>query len=377
MKFIHLSDLHLGKRVNEFSMIEDQKDILKKIEKIIDDENPDGILIAGDIYDKSVPSEEAVVLLDEFLSHLAMQKRQVYIISGNHDSAVKLSFASKLIDGSGIHIAPAYNGGEKPFILQDENGPVYIYLLPFVKPLHVRHVFEGEEIEDYTQALSCAISHMNIDTSQRNVLVAHQYVAGASQCDSEEKPIGGLDGVEASVFYDFDYVALGHLHGPQKVGKDCIRYSGTPLKYSFSEKDHKKSVTVVSLLEKGNVEIKQVPLIPLHDMREVKGTYEQLVDKKNYEGTNTEDYIHAILQEEQDILNAASKLRLVYPNLMHITYDNKRTREGSSIQEIEKMEEYSPLELFQRFYEMRNDTAMSEEQIAFSKELMKKIWEEN
>lgn len=251
MRLIHLSDLHIGKRVNEFSMLEDQEYILKRILNIIDDKKPDGVIIAGDVYDRTMPSEDAVKLLDWFLTSLAKRKLQVYIISGNHDSAVKLSFASGLIDLSGIHIAPVYNGKVEPMRLEGSDGiSADIYMLPFVKPVTVKNIFkdEAEDIKDYTSACRVAIEHMDIDETATNILVAHQFVTGAERSDSEEN-IGGLDNVDVGVFAPFDYVALGHIHGPQKVGRDTVRYSGTPLKYSLSEAKHHKSVTVIDIPE--------------------------------------------------------------------------------------------------------------------------------
>lgn len=231
MKFIHLSDLHIGKRVNEFSMIEDQKYILKVILNIIDDEKPDGVLIAGDVYDKSVPSAEAVQLLDDFLCRLAERKIPTYIISGNHDSAERLSFGGRLMDMSGIHLSPVYNGKVEPFTLTDEYGKVNIYMLPFIKPVNVRRFFPDSEIESYTDAIKVAVDSMNVDEKERNIIVTHQFVTGASRSESEEISVGGSDNVDASVFDAFDYVALGHIHGPQKIGRESVRYCGTPLMF--------------------------------------------------------------------------------------------------------------------------------------------------
>ncbi|MBR1693064.1 MAG: exonuclease SbcCD subunit D [Lachnospiraceae bacterium] len=376
MKFIHLSDLHLGKRVNEFSMMEDQKYILTKIVNIIDDEKPDAVLIAGDLYDKSVPPVEAVALLDDFLGRLAKRSLQVFIISGNHDSPERVAFASGLIEPSGIHISPAYGGSVKPFTMKDEHGAVCIYMLPFVKPAHVRSAFPDEEIGDYTDAVRIAVSHMEVDESQRNVLLTHQFVTGAQTSDSEERSVGGLDQVDASVYDAFDYVALGHLHGPQKVGRQTLRYSGSPLKYSFSEAKQQKSVTVVELEEKGNVRIRTRELIPLRDMRELKGSYEELTNRKNYEGTQVEDYLKITLTDEEDIFEAMAKLRGIYPNLMRLSYDNKRTREERHASGASDVQSRSPIELFEEFYELQNNQAMSGQQRQFTLDLIEKIWEE-
>jgi len=376
MKFLHISDLHLGKRVNEFSMIEDQKYILTKIINIIDEEKPDGLLIAGDVYDKSIPSEEAVRLLDDFLGKIARRKLETFIISGNHDSAVKLSFASEIIDVSGIHISPVYNGEVKPYEMEDEYGKVCVYMLPFIKPVNVRAVFPDEEIGDYTDACRVAIEHMNVDRNVRNILVAHQFVTGAQRSESEEINVGGLDNVDVSVFDDFDYVALGHIHGPQKIKRDTVRYCGTPLKYSFSECNHKKSVTVIEIGEKGEgcVNLRTVDLVPLHDMRQIKGTYLEVTEKKNYEGTAVEDYVQVTLTDEEDIMDAMAKLRLIYPNIMKLSYDNKRTRDSHEVLEAAEVENKSPLELFEEFYEVQNNQPMSAEQEEFTRKIIEEIW---
>lgn len=375
MKFLHLSDLHLGKRVNEFSMIEDQKYILKKIMNIVEDEQPDGIFIAGDVYDKSVPSVEAVNLFNDFLNQLAGKNQQVFVISGNHDSPERLAFASELIRHSGIYLSPVYNGQVAPISLEDDYGKVNIYLLPFIKPVHVRSAFPDETVDSYTDALRTAVSHMEMDENQRNILVTHQFVTGAMRSESEEISVGGADNVDVSVFDPFDYVALGHIHGPQQIGRESVRYCGTPLKYSFSEAAHQKSVTIVELQEKGNLQIRTADLIPRRDMRELKGNYEELANKKNYEDTAVEDYIHITLTDEEDILDAIAKLRVIYPNLMKLDYDNKRTRESTVITGDDDVGRKTPLELVAAFYKQQNNQDMSEEQTAFVSGLVEKIWE--
>lgn len=375
MKFIHLSDLHIGKRVNEFSMLEDQQYILKSILTVIDSEEPDGVIIAGDVYDKSVPSAEAVGLLDDFFFSLSKRNVPVYIISGNHDSAERLSFGGRLLDKSGIFLSPVYNGEVLPLSLTDSYGKVNIYMLPFIKPVNVRRFFPESEIESYTDAVRVAVENMNIDETERNIIITHQFVTGASRCDSEELSVGGSDNVSVSVFEKFDYVALGHIHGPQKMGRETVRYCGTPLKYSFSEAKHKKSVTVVEMAEKGNVEIREIPLVPLRDMREIKGSYDEVTLRKNYENTNQKDYIHIILTDEEDIPDAMARLRVIYPNLMKLSYDNKRTRLCQTVGAAENVEKKTPFELFSEFYETQNNQPMNEEQTAFINDLIEKIWE--
>jgi len=377
MKFIHLSDLHLGKRVNEYSMLEDQQYILTKIINIIDEEAPEAVILAGDIYDKPVPPAEAVELFDDFLYSLAVRKLQVFVISGNHDSPERLAFGNRLIDASGIHLSPVYSGEVRPIPLQDECGTVEVYMLPFIKPAHVRRFYPDEEITSYTDAMRTAITHMNVDPSVRNVLVTHQFVTGASRSESEEISVGGTDNVDASVFEPFDYTALGHIHGPQNIGSEKIRYCGTPLKYSFSEAHHRKSVTVVEMKEKGNMTVRTVPLIPKRDLVELKGTYEEVTRKSFYEGTGyQEDYTHITLTDEEDIPNAISRLQVIYHNLMKLDYDNKRTRSGLQLSATADVENKSPLELFAELYEMQNGTEMSEEQTKYVQRMIEKIWEE-
>ena len=374
MKFIHLSDLHLGKRVNEFSMIEDQKYILLQTINIIDDEKPDAVIIAGDIYDKSIPSEEAMLLFDDFLLRLSKRNISVFVISGNHDSSVRLSDHSKLVLNQGIYLSPVYDGTLKPVSMEDEYGEINVYMLPFIKPVVVKQYFGDEEILSYTDAVRVAIKHMNVDCNKRNVLVAHQFVLGAATCESEEHIVGGLDSVSSDVFDCFDYVALGHIHGKQYIGRETVRYCGTLLKYSFSEKNHVKSVTVVDIKEKGNIDIREVMLTPKRDLREIKGSYEDITNRKNYEGTNVDDYVHIVLTDEEDIIDAIGKLRTIYPNIMKLSYDNKRTRENNVLTEAGAIEEKSPLELFEDFYSMQNNVSMSPWQTDYVKELIEEIW---
>lgn len=378
MKLIHLSDLHLGKRVNEFSMLEDQQYILTEILHIMDEEQPDGVLIAGDVYDKTVPSAEAVALLDDFLVRLAKRDLQIFLISGNHDSPERMAFGGRLMEGSGVHLAPVYDGRVSPITLTDAYGTVNFYLLPFVKPAHVRRCFPEQEITTYTDALAAAIEAMGVDQTGRNVLVTHQFVTGAARCDSEELSVGGTDNVDVSVFDPFDYVALGHIHGPQRVGRETVRYCGTPLKYSFSEAGHQKSVTVVELEAKGSVSVRTVPLVPLRDLVELRGTYEELTFRGVYEGTSYQkDYVHITLTDEEDVPDAMRKLQIIYPNLMKLDYDNRRTRAGACLDGAEDAEQKSPLELLEEFYEKQNGQPMGEEQQAFARAWMERIWEED
>ena len=376
MKLIHLSDLHLGKRVNEFSMIDDQRHVLDQILRVIDAERPDAVLIAGDVYDKPVPTAEAVALLDWFLVELSGRQLQVFVISGNHDSAERMAFGGRLMEQSGVHLAPVYDGTVARWTLTDEHGLVHLYLLPFVKPVHVRRCFPEREIETYTDAVAAAVEAMDVDPAARNVLVTHQFVTGAARCESEEVSVGASDNVDASVFDGFDYVALGHLHGPQTVGRETVRYCGTPLKYSFSEAHHKKSVTVVELGEKGTVTVRTVPLTPRRDLVELRGAYEEVTRRDFYEGNGYQDsYVHITLTDEEDVPDALGKLRLIYPYLMKLDYDNQRTHAAGVGDEGGDLQRKSPMELLEEFYELQNGQPMGQEQRQFARQLMERIWE--
>lgn len=376
MKFIHLSDLHLGKRVNEYSMKDDQRYILNQISDIIGREQPDAVLIAGDVYDRSVPPVEAVGLLDDFLVKLAEREIPVLIISGNHDSPERLTFLAKLIEKSRIYISPAYNGEVTPVTLSDAYGTVDVWMLPFIKPVHVRHCFPEETIESYTDALSCAIGHMAVDRSRRNVLMTHQFVTDAARCDSEELSVGGSDNVDKFVFEPFDYVALGHLHGPQSLDGDRIRYCGTPLKYSFSEAKHKKSVSVIELGKKGELMLHTVPLKPLHDMLEIRGSYEEVSALRFYRDLDRNAYVRVTLTDEEDKPGAIDNLRAIYHNLMRLDYDNRRTRAGELMPEKADAKRQSPLELFELFFEQQNNSPLSDAQRSYLAEAIEAIWEE-
>ena len=375
MKLIHLSDLHLGKRVNDFPMLEDQAYILDRVLEIAGEEQPDAVLIAGDVYDKTVPSAEAVALLDDFLVKLADRSLPVLLISGNHDSPERLAFANRLMEGRGVYIAPVYHGEVSPVTLEDDRGPVDFWLLPFLKPAHIRRFFPEEGVESFTDAMACAIRHMPLDPARRNVLVTHQFVTGAARCESEEVSVGGADNVDASVFAPFDYVALGHLHGPQNVGGERIRYCGTPLKYSFSAAGHQKSVTIVELGEKGSLEVRAVPLLPQRDMVELRGSFAQLKSPEFYGQVDRDAYVRVILTDESDIYDAMGQLRPVYPNLMALDYDNLRTRSGAVVLEEADVKR-DPLELFADFYQQQNHQPMSEEQRRYLTELLETIQEE-
>lgn len=376
MRFLHLSDLHLGKRVNEFSMLEDQAYILKEILNIIDEQKVEAVLIAGDVYDKVIPSAEAVRLLDDFLTRIAARELPVFLISGNHDSAERVAFGSRLMSSRQIYLSPVFESDVEPVTISDRYGEINIYMLPFVKPSLVKRVYPEEEIITYQDAVNAAVQHMQIDTDKRNVLLAHQFVTGAARCDSEELSVGGVDDVDASVFDGFDYVALGHLHGPQKIGKETVRYSGTPLKYSFSEANQKKAAVIVDVEEKGKINIQQIPLVPKHDMWEIRGTYMEVTALDFYKDMKTDDYLHITLTDEEDIPDAIGKLRTIYPNIMKLSYDNLRTRAAVTVRGTAEVEEKSPMELLKEFYELQNNQPMTDEQEEIARGMMEEIWED-
>lgn len=375
MKIFHLSDLHLGKRLCEYSLIDDQQYILDRILDAADAEHPDAIIIAGDVYDKPIPSAEAVALFDSFITALAARAIPTFVISGNHDSPERIAFGAGVMGVGGIYMSPVFEGDITPIRLSDGHGDIYFYLLPFIKPAHVRRVYPDDECTSYTDALAIAISHMNIDESARNVLVTHQFVTGASRSESEEISVGGSDNVDASVFECFDYTALGHIHGPQSISRENIRYSGTPLKYSFSEAGHTKSITCVTLGKKGDVSIDTIPLIPLRNLREIRGSFDTLTSPSYYENEAREDYLHVTLTDEEDAPEALTRLRAIYPNLMKLDYDNTRTRAKGTLSLETAHEKRSPLELFCDFFEMQNGRAPNDSQREYLSALIEKIWE--
>lgn len=377
---MHLADLHLGKRVNGFSMMEDQEYILNRILEIMEEEQPDGLLIAGDVYDKTIPPAEAVRRMDDFLTAVAAKHVPVFLISGNHDSAERVAFGHQLMQGSGIWISPVYDGTIRHHTLEDRWGEVNIYLIPFLRPSVVRSFFPDVEIEDYTDALRTIIEDLQVDTSRRNVVLAHQFVTAAGAlpetCDSEQLSVGGLDRVDGSVFSPFDYTALGHLHGPQRVGSETIRYAGSPLKYSFSELHQKKSVTVAELREKGEAEIRQIPLQPRREMIKLRGTFEEILAEARKKGEPQTDYYHMILTDETDVVDALSRLREYYPNIMLLDYDNRRTRSQKEVEQLDRVEERTPGELFAALYEQQNGQEMDSDRKEYLDGLIREIWEE-
>ncbi|NCB66457.1 MAG: exonuclease SbcCD subunit D [Bacilli bacterium] len=375
MKFFHLSDLHLGKRVNEFSMMDDQRYILMEIVRLAKENKPDAILIAGDIYDKSVPPVEAVQLLDRFLVWLNELGISLYIIAGNHDSVERVAFAASLLQKSNVHISQVYSGKMQPLPLQDEFGQINVWLLPHLKPSQVRGYFPDKNIVTYSDAVSAALGNIEIDLSARNVLLAHQFVTGAITSESEELYVGGSENIDGTLFEAFDYVALGHIHRPQYVVRETLRYCGTPLKYSFSEANHSKSITVVELGNKNDVKVSEIPLLPNRELREIRGSYAEITQRKNYIETNTDDYVHITLTDEEDEPEALMKLRTIYPHLMRLDYDNKRTQTTATIEGAVSLDKKLPMELFEELYELQNGQPMNQTQEEYVGSLFAEIWE--
>lgn len=378
MRLMHLSDLHLGKKLNEAPLIDDQRYILLQALNLLDAEKPDAVLIAGDVYDKPVPPAEAVGLLDEFLTRLAKRGLPVILISGNHDSAERLAFGGRLFTAQNVYLSPVYDrdhAAVTPVKLTDAYGTVNVWPIPFVKPAHVRAALPDQPIETYTDALRAVVATLPISPVERNVLVCHQYLTGGERTESEDISIGGLDNVDASVFEAFDYVALGHLHRAQCVGRETVRYSGSPLKYSFSEAGDVKSVTFAELGAKGDVRVRAVPLRPRRELRELRGAYQELTLRERYLHTATDDYLHITLTDEDDVPDALAKLQVIYPNLLKLDYDNARTRQNRQVGAAEAPERRMPVELLSDFYELQNNQPLSAEQREYAQEQIERIWE--
>lgn len=380
MKLIHLADLHIGKTLLEQSLLEDQEYMLNQIIKIIKERNIDGVLISGDIYDKGIPNIDAVNLLNDFLITLVSNlKVKVFIISGNHDSKTRLNFGSKLFETQGLFIETKYTGKLKKITLTENNNNINIYMLPFIKPIEIRELFQ-EEIKDYNDAIKLILSKEKLNKDEINILMAHQFVTYKNEypetCESENINIGTLDNVDASLFFNFDYVALGHIHGPQRIGRDTIRYSGTMLKYSFSEINHKKSLVIININDKNELSYELIPLTPLRDLREIKGPINELIKKENYEGTNTNDYIKVIITDENPGYEPLARIRSVYPNTLKLEIRNSKTANNNQeLEKIEKLKEKSVLELFNDFYKYQNNIDMNKDEEKVIKDIIKELEE--
>lgn len=376
MKLLHLSDLHIGKKLKEYSMLDEQKYILSRICDICDEKDIECVVIAGDVYDKSVPPTEAVQAFDEFIYRLYAKKIPVLIISGNHDSPERLSFGGRVMTAGGIHIVPAYNGEVNTVTLNDKFGEVIFHLLPFVKPVNVRRFFSDKNIESCNDAVAAILGDIRLDESKRNVLVAHQFVTGSQLSQSEELYIGGEENIDGRLFSAFDYAALGHIHRPQYVGDKKIRYCGSLLKYHIEEANREKTITIAEIGEKGDLKIEELPVTPLHDVRSYKGSFEKLTDKTFYANVNTDDYVYITLTDEADVPDAARKLKKIYPNLLQLLYDNSRTAAAGTIKMTAVPEKQPPISIFSDFFEMQCLHKMSDEQNEVMQSLIKSVWEE-
>ncbi len=377
MLLAHISDLHLGKTLYNYSLLEDQEYILEEIVKILEEKKVDVLMISGDVYDKNVAPEGGLKVLRRFLNRLVEAKIKVLIISGNHDSAERLTFGGEFMTEKGIFFSKVYDGKIEPITFTDDYGPVNFYLLPFIKPSIVQHYFEDEKINTYEEAVACAIRQMPLNTKERNVILAHQNILSAQRCESEENIIGGLDAISDSVFKDFDYTALGHIHKAQKIGKNNVYFCGTPLKYSISELNHQKVMPLISLKEKGKTDIEMLPLIPKRDIRQIRGTFDEIMTMAKSDPNNPEDFIDIILTDEDDIMDAMASLRSVYPNVLKISYDNKASRAAENVESFEGVNEKKPLEIFEAFYQSRRGTEMKTEQKDYIQSLIEEIWGEN
>lgn len=377
MKLLHLGDLHLGKSLADFDLSDDQKYILCQILDIVKKEKVDTVLIAGDIYDKAIPSEAATNLLDFFLCELEKLKVNTFVISGNHDSDDRLNYLSSLLESKNIYISSVFKGTLYKQTINDKHGEVDVYLLPFVKASQVHRFYPEEEINSYEDAVRIILDRTVVDKKRRNILVAHQFVCGKSGdpvCAGSENSsvlnVGTIEKIGYDCFDDFDYVALGHIHSPQQVGREGIRYSGSPLKYSLSEVNNDKSVPIVSLDEKGKVNIELMPLKPMRDLRHIKGTMKQLLDKKNIK--SPEDFIYVTLTDEDMINDAMGIFQQVYPYTVKINYDNSHTHELEQVDISKIVENKSFDEMIEDFYHLIYGCEMSEEEKAVMKEAAKK-----
>ena len=375
MKFAHLADLHIGKRLYEYSLIDNQRDILNKIVELIKKYNLDGVVISGDIYDKSVPPVDAVGIMDEFLSTLVKLDIFIIIIGGNHDSVARLSFGSKILEKSRVFISPVFNGNIEKVELSDQFGSINFYLLPYIRPINVKRVYQDFSGDSFTEALKFVIDRINPDKSMRNVLVAHQFVTGAQKSDSEELYVGGSENVDYTLFDDFDYVALGHLHMPQNVGRDTVRYAGTPLKYSFSEISHKKSMTIVDIKQKGDIQIQEILLNPMCDLVELRGSLNELVSNSIESSVDKKSFVKITLTDEVLKNNALDILKNFYPCIVSIGYDNSMTKDNKLIRKAEKSEEQEPQQIVEELFVQQNNRAMNADERDLINKLVKKVWE--
>lgn len=365
MRILHLADLHLGKRVNEMSMIEDQKYILDQIITLVKEENISIILLCGDIYDKAIPTIEAIHLLDEFLEQLTEMNKKILMISGNHDSIDRLSFGKYLFQHSNLYIASQFEKEIEKIVIKENDVTVNFYMLPFVKPAYLNHKLKIQT-ESYQECFSYLFEHTKVLEKETNILLTHQFVIAGQEkpelSDSETSSLGGIDQIDFHMFDAFDYVALGHIHKPQAMGREMVRYAGSILKYSFSEISMDKKATILTINENKKIELSYRMLKPLHDMREIECSLETLL-KKECEIGDPQDYMHVILTDEEQILDAIGKVRTIYPNVMQISFKNRRyMKQFESIQiKEDQISDQTPMELFEQFYKIQNHIDLDKE----------------
>ena len=357
MRFLHISDLHLGKQMNDWPLLGDQEAVLQQIVSISETEKADAVLIAGDVYQRSSPQAEAMALFDSFVSQLVDAGKKVFIISGNHDSALRISYFASLVRSSGVYVTEAFDGRMQSVTLQDKDGDIVIWMLPFLRPSQVKRKLPEEKISTYQDAVEAVLRQTPVDPKKRNILMCHQFITGCETSDSEELAVGGLDNIDASVFDAFDYVALGHIHKPQKVTRETLRYAGSPLKYSFSEVNHRKSVTVVDIREKGDIGLHTVPLYPIHDVRLIEGCVDDIL-RMPY----SEDYVWITIHDELPPPDARVMLSANFPNTMKFSIVNSKTKYDIDVKAAGSVEDKSVTELFSDFYRLQNnDQAPGEE----------------
>ena len=367
MKFLHVADLHIGKKLKGYSLIEDQKFILNQIVETAVEKKVDGILIAGDIYDTSIPNTDAITLFDEFLTDLAEKNIPCYIVSGNHDNIHRVTFGSNIMSKAGIHIAKKYDGELTPIKVSED---INIWLLPFIRPMDIRPFHQDFQTSNYNEMMKVVLDNAKIDKTQTNIIVAHQFVTCGNQSpdrsESETCSLGTMDNVDASNFDKFDYVALGHIHKSQAMGRKEIRYAGSPLKYSFSELNQKKQMVLVDVQNK-NITLDFIDFKFLNELKEFTGSFNELSNM-----TPTDDYVRLVIKDDY-ILDVKHKLESVFKNIMEIEFDNETTRANNSIIFTDDMENLSPFDLFKEFYEQQNNKQMSDEQLQIVQEVFEEM----
>lgn len=378
MKFLHISDLHLGKQLAEYSLLEDQRYILRQILDIVADRQPDAVVVAGDLYDKPVPPAEAVTVLDWFITSLTEMGVALLMISGNHDSPERLDFGSGLFEEKGVYLVGQFNGAPKKVTLGKPDDQADFYLLPFIRPGNVRPFYPDEEIKSYDDAMRCVMKNLTLSKEIPSVLVAHQFVTAGGvspeRSESEVISLGGTDNVDVSNFISFQYVALGHIHRPQRLTRDSVRYAGSPLKYSFSEAEYDKSVVMVTLNGMEEPSIELIPLVPMRDLRRIRGPLDKLLSDEVAAASNREDYLHVTLTDTEPVADPLYRLRQVYPNIMRLSFSSSLEEEEVEIAACEEVEHRTPPQLFAEFYNQMQGEPLSEEDGKLVLRLMEKVW---